>query len=124
MWTLTKRFRFEAAHRLPNHHGKCKRLHGHSWQGEIVVGGGELVTSGSETDMVMDYARINAEVQPLIDMYLDHHYLNETLAHLAPLMPTSEVIARWIYDTLKPALPSLQVVRIDETCTCRCEYRG
>ena len=38
--------------------------------------------------------------------------------------PTSEVIAKWIWDQVKPLLPELSKVRIHETCTSGCEYYG
>jgi 6-pyruvoyltetrahydropterin/6-carboxytetrahydropterin synthase len=42
-WLLAKEFRFEAAHQLPYHDGKCARLHGHSWHGVVYVAGDTLV---------------------------------------------------------------------------------
>ena len=52
---------------------------------------------------------------------LDHYYLNE-IEGLSN--PTSEVLAVWLWDRLKPALPLLSAVIVYETCTSRCEYRG
>ena len=57
---------------------------------------------------------------PLYDQ-LDHRYLNE-VAGLEN--PTSEVLARWIWDHLKPRLPLLSRVVVHETCTTACEYAG
>ena len=58
MWTLVKKFTFEAAHQLTKHQGKCSRLHGHSWVGYVYVSGDNLKQSGSEAGMVMDYGEI------------------------------------------------------------------
>lgn len=115
---LRKSFQFEAAHLLPllpeTH--KCRRLHGHSFMVEIVVAG----ECDAKLGWVMDYADITKAFKPLWDK-LDHHYLNEV-----PGLenPTSEIIAVWIWEKLKPRLPLLSEVVVAETCTARCVYRG
>jgi len=115
---LRKSFQFEAAHRLPqlppDH--KCHRLHGHSFQMEVVVEG----DCDPRMGWVMDYAEISAAVKPLWER-LDHYYLNEV-----PGLenPTSENIAKWLWDHLKPALPLLKEIVVAETCTAKCVYRG
>lgn len=115
---LFKSFRIEAAHRLPNvppgH--KCARLHGHSFEVEIHVDG----PVDPHTGWVIDFAEIKAAFKPYYDQ-LDHHYLNE-IEGLEN--PTSENLARWIFDKLKPALPLLSEVVVYETCTSGCRYRG
>lgn len=120
MFRLEKEFKFEAAHRLPHHGGKCRRLHGHSWRGRLVVEGESLHTAGSSTGMLVDFDVLKRSVKDVVEHKLDHHYLNETLDLESP---TSEEIARWVYDRLKPSLPLLVAVIIEETCTSRCEYR-
>lgn len=115
---LFKAFTLEAAHRLPHvppgH--KCARLHGHSFRVEIHVEG----EVDPHTGWVMDFADIKRAFQPLFDR-LDHHCLNdvEGLEN-----PTSEVLATWIWDRLKPTLPLLSEVVVHETCTSGCRYRG
>lgn len=120
MFTLVKEFRFEAAHRLPSHDGKCRRLHGHSWVCRLVVRGDTLQGAGSpKSGMLLDYGQIKLALAPILEGQLDHHYLNESL----PLEnPTSECIAQWLYERLKGELPLLAAVEIDETCTCSCRY--
>lgn len=115
---LRKTYQFEAAHllpHLPSTH-KCRRLHGHSFQVEIVVSG----ECDPQLGWVMDYAEITKAFKPLWEK-LDHYYLNEV-----PGLenPTSENIAVWIWDKLKPSLPLLTEVVVAETCTARCVYRG
>lgn len=115
---LRRTFQFEAAHllpRLPENH-KCRRLHGHSFQVEIVVRG----ACDPELGWLMDYADIKAAFQPIWER-LDHHYLNEV-----PGLenPTSENIAAWIWKELKPGLPALAEITVAETCTARCVFRG
>jgi 6-pyruvoyltetrahydropterin/6-carboxytetrahydropterin synthase len=115
---IYKVFYIEAAHSLPNvppgH--KCGRLHGHSFRVEIHVRGAVEEHSG----WVMDFACIKEAFQPYFDQ-LDHHFLNEVegLAN-----PTSENLARWIWDRLRPALPLLFRVIVCETCTSGCVYEG
>lgn len=115
---LRKSFHIESAHRLPlvppGH--KCGRIHGHSFTIEIAIDGPVDPVMG----WVMDYADIKAAFKPIHDL-LDHNFLNDV-----PGLenPTSEVLARWIWDQLKPALPLLTEVAIAETCTSRCIYRG
>lgn len=115
---IYKEFMFEAAHRLPNvpDGHKCSRLHGHSWKGGIYVEG----EVDPEMGWIIDFGEIKKIFAPIYDQ-LDHHYLNdiEGLEN-----PTSEVLAKWIWDRLKPALPELSQVVINETCTTGCIYRG
>lgn len=119
MFTLSKSFRFEASHQLPAHDGKCARLHGHSWIGRVYVRGSELQASGPKAGMLLDFGDLKAIVNPLVDAYLDHHHLNDTTGLENP---TSEELARWIYQRLKPQLPELVAIEIEETCTSSCRY--
>ncbi|MEP5766506.1 MAG: 6-carboxytetrahydropterin synthase QueD [Halieaceae bacterium] len=115
---IYKEFHFEAAHRLPNvpDGHKCARLHGHSFHVRIVLSG----KVGADSGWVMDFAELKAAFAPLHDQ-LDHRYLND-IDGLDN--PTSENIARWIWQRLAPQLPELSSVEIRETCTSGCIYRG
>ena len=115
---LRKTFQFEAAHLLPNLPAthKCRRLHGHSFRAEIVVAG----ECDPKLGWLMDYADISEAFKPLWEQ-LDHRYLNEIRGLDNP---TSENIAVWIWERLKPTLPSLSEVVVAETCMARCVYRG
>ncbi len=120
-WLIFKEFRFEAAHTLPHHHGKCRRLHGHSWVGRVYLKGNALQKTGSQQGMIADYGDIKKYIQPLLENYLDHYYLNETTGLENP---TSEAIAKWIYEQLELAgLPGLDSVEIRETCTSGTIYK-
>ena len=119
-WLLAKEFRFEAAHKLPHYNGMCARLHGHSWRGIVYIAGDALGESGAQQGMVIDFAEVEKYLKPLVETYLDHNYLNETLGLESP---TSEKIAAWVYEKLESAgLPGLTAVRIEETCTSMCLY--
>ena len=118
---LEKQFRFEASHQLHKHDGKCSRLHGHSWVGTAIIEGDLLIQSGPKSGMLMDYGDVSAALKPIVENYLDHWHLNETLPGLEE--PTSERIALWLYNILKPSLPLLVAIRIEETCTSAAEYR-
>lgn len=119
-FTLKKRFTFEAAHFLPSHLGKCRRMHGHSWVGWIEVAGSDLHADGPQAGMVMDYACISESISPMVEQYLDHYCLNESL----PLgSPTSEAIAQWVFQHLSCKGLPVNSVTIEETCTSVCTYR-
>jgi 6-pyruvoyltetrahydropterin/6-carboxytetrahydropterin synthase len=115
---IFKEFTFEAAHRLPfvpeDH--KCARLHGHSFKVEIHVGGEVDRRDG----WIMDFAELKAAFKPILAQ-LDHYYLNE-IEGLAN--PTSENLARWIWDRVVLALPGLSKIVVRETCTSGCVYVG
>lgn len=115
---LRKSFQFEAAHllpHLPTDH-KCRRLHGHSFKVEIVIVG----ECDPKLGWLMDYADIKAAFKPLWEQ-LDHRYLNEVSGLENP---TSENVAVWIWERLKPGLPMLKEVVVAETCTAQAVYRG
>jgi 6-pyruvoyltetrahydropterin/6-carboxytetrahydropterin synthase len=115
---LTREFTFEAAHLLPKapEGHKCRRLHGHSFRVEVTVEG--PVDPG--TGWFLDYGDIKSAVNPILDE-LDHRYLNE-IPGLENA--TSELLCAWIWERLKPPLPSLARVVVHETCEARCEYEG
>jgi 6-pyruvoyltetrahydropterin/6-carboxytetrahydropterin synthase len=115
---LVHEFRFEAAHQLPHvppgH--KCARLHGHSFKIELTICG----PVNDHTGWFIDYSKLHDAWAPLHRL-LDHNYLNEV-----PGLenPTSELLAKWIWDRLLPVLPALTRVTVFETCDARCEYEG
>jgi 6-pyruvoyltetrahydropterin/6-carboxytetrahydropterin synthase len=115
---IFEEYSFEAAHRLPNtppgH--KCQRLHGHSYRVEVHITGPVDERAG----WVRDFGDLADAMRPLLGQ-LDHYYLNEVdgLEN-----PTSEVLARWIWVRLQPAVPELSQIVVRETCTSGCIYRG
>lgn len=114
--TITKGFRFESAHRLPHVPAghKCARLHGHSYRVSLTLRGPVDPHFG----WIVDFGDLTAAFEPLRQR-LDHYYLNE-IEGLEN--PTSEVLARWIFDRMKPAVPLLACVEVSETCTSAARY--
>lgn len=111
-------FQIEAAHHLPHVPAghKCARIHGHSFRIEVHVSG----EVGKNTGWVMDFAELRTAFQPLFEQ-LDHHYLNE-IEGLEN--PTSENLARWIWQRLQDRLPLLNKIVVQETCNAGCIYTG
>ncbi|HBS06563.1 MAG TPA: 6-carboxytetrahydropterin synthase QueD [Leptospiraceae bacterium] len=116
---IVKKYRFEAAHFLPNvpEGHKCRRMHGHSFRFELVLRG----PVDPNTGWLIDFGDISKIVKPLIDNHLDHYLLNdvEGLEN-----PTSEQISIWLWNRIKPHLADLVEIVVHETCTARCIYRG
>ena len=84
---IKRKYKFESAHFLPNHQGKCKNLHGHQWVVEVVLEGFiNPDSNSSEWGMVMDFKEIDSIVKPIIERF-DHCLLNNLLVN-----PTAENI--------------------------------
>lgn len=115
---IFKEFTFESAHRLPHvpEGHKCGRLHGHSFRVALYLKG----PVDPHTGWIRDFSEIKALFKPTYER-LDHNYLND-IPGLEN--PTSENLARWIWDAMKPLIPELSRVHVHETCTCGCEYSG
>jgi 6-pyruvoyltetrahydropterin/6-carboxytetrahydropterin synthase len=107
--TITVSSAFAAAHLLPEHEGKCSRLHGHTYGLEVTVEGTPQM-SGPAEGMVMDFADLRARVNELIVDVLDHQLLNE----LFVFVPTAEAVAGWAFETLREAGLPVARVRLAE----------
>jgi len=115
---IFKEFTIEAAHRLPHVPAghKCARMHGHSFRIAVHIEGPLDASLG----WVLDFADISAAFDPIFRA-LDHNCLNdvEGLEN-----PTSENLARWIWQRLAPRVPGLSKIVVRETCTNGCVYTG
>ena len=114
---LWHRFRFEAAHRLPNvppgH--PCGRMHGHGF--EVILHADQELAG---LDMGIDFDHL-ARVWAPRQAELHQACLND----LPGLVnPTSELLAHWLWDRLKPSLPALSWVSVYETATAGCHFDG
>ena len=115
---IFNRYYLESARRLPRLPADhpCSRVHGHSFQVEIHVSG----PLDPEMDWVVDFAELDAAFSP-IHAQLDHHYLND-IPGLEN--PTTERMAQWVWQHLKPRLPGLSKIVIQETQQSGCVYCG
>ena len=122
MYRVAKTFRFEAAHFLPDHDGKCKTMHGHSYRVEVVCQGVDVHLDGAKRGMVVDFGDIKKVVQPIVDA-LDHTVLNENprlKAYVHP--PTAETLAAFFYNEIRHSSLHVAIVRVWETDDCYAEY--
>lgn len=123
---VSKEFTFDAAHHLHCYEGKCKNLHGHTYQ--VIFGLSGFV---DQRGIMFDFGDIKEIWKNEIEIFLDHKYLNETL----PLMnPTAENMVVWIYEKMVEALKleerqnqyidaRVEFVRLYETPTSYAETR-
>ncbi len=121
MFELGVEGEFAAAHSLRNFKGRCEDLHGHNWKVEVVVRGDVQ----GEADLVMDFGDLKALMNQALDK-LDHKYLNE-LQPFDVCNPSSELIAKFIYDSVAPGLPAhvkLHKVSAWESPRSRASYLG
>lgn len=124
---ISKTWSFDAAHRLPNHDGKCRQPHGHTYSVEVVVEGMPQPLDGrAEEGMVCDFSRLDAvwrQVEPL----LDHRDLNVSVGARIE-RTTSERLAAFLFRHFHdaPELHGVRVcrVRVSETPKTYAEVRG
>ena len=115
---IYKIFRFDSAHYLPNvplDH-KCGNMHGHTYTAKIFISGKPDILTG----WIMDYTDLKNVVKPWIKL-LDHHVLNniDGLEN-----PTSENLCRWLWKNIKPDLPNLCKIELNETPDSGVIYEG
>ncbi len=119
MHELSKQFRFDAAHTLERDIARdsSRRIHGHSYRGEVVVRGNPDPATGMLVDL--------GALERLLDdarTALDHHFLNE-VADLGPA--TLENLCSWIWRRLSPTIPNLAIVRVHRDSGGEiCSYYG
>lgn len=115
MLKIYKDFRFDAAHFLPKVRSghKCKRLHGHTYRLRVWCSG-----PIDKHGWITDYGEIATAVRPVLDA-LDHRLLNEVQGLENP---TTENLAPWIYDRVKPFLPALAAIEVAESTTTGCVF--
>jgi len=119
MYYLTVKSSFAAAHRIVGYEGTCSRFHGHNFGVEVMVEGRELNGLG----IAMDFKKLKGLVDGVISEF-DHRDLNE-LPYFQKVNPTSESLAKCIYNRLKPLINpplALTSVTILETEGYRVTY--
>jgi len=111
---------FAAAHQLRDYPGDCARLHGHNWKVELYVECAEL----DELGLAVDYKVLKSELKAVLKDW-DHYNLND-IAPFDTINPSSENVARVLYDEMSSRLDDerLRVSRIviGETCTAKVTY--
>ena len=98
MYEIKVTSRFAAAHNLREFHGRCENLHGHNWFVEAVVRAGELDKIG----LAVDFGVVKKLLAEVLDQ-LDHQYLKDK-PEFAGANPSSENIAKFIFDRLAPGI--------------------
>ncbi|MEW6001485.1 MAG: 6-carboxytetrahydropterin synthase QueD [Nitrospirota bacterium] len=95
MFELTVETYFSAAHQMRGYKGKCEKLHGHNYKVQLHIVAEKL----NDIDIAMDFHEIKRLADEIITP-LDHSFLNEIFP-FTEKNPSSENIAKWIYDSLK-----------------------
>jgi len=119
MYEIMIKTEFAAAHNLRNYNGLCEVLHGHNWKVDIVVEAETL----DKTGLAIDFKLLKAAAAEITDD-LDHSYLNEHDA-FKEKNPSSENIARYIFEELKSGLPdsvNVKKITIWETDSAAASY--
>lgn len=116
MFELKVEGHFAAAHHLLNYEGDCENQHGHNWKVEVYIRGDVL----DKSNMLMDFKILKKELNKVLDI-LDHKDLN-TLEYFKEESPSSEYIAKFIYEELKHSIHILHKVSVWETQTSCATY--
>lgn len=125
MFYLKVRKNFSAAHRVTLPDGTPENVHGHNWTFEASVGAETLDRCG----MVADFLQVESVMVETVVKKLDHTFLNET-GFFPKDAATCELVAKWIYDALSPALKTLrndltlERVTLWESPGCAVSYAG
>ena len=101
MYQIAKTFSFDAAHALRGYDGNCERLHGHRWEVEVCIEGPSL----NELGILVDFRLVKAVALRVTAEY-DHNTLNDVPPY-DEINPSTENIARVIYQTIKTELTDL-----------------
>ncbi len=120
MFELMIETHFSAAHQLRGYSGDCEKLHGHNWKIQVHVMSGRL----NELDIAIDFHELK-DITGEIIAPLDHRFLNDIFP-FTEKNPSSENIAKWIYDSLKKRLNDdniqLSAVTVWESETASATY--
>ena len=132
MYINTKEVYFCYGHRLMNHAGKCKHLHGHSVKAAISIHQQQL----NEQSMVCDFADIRSCIEAFVDEHLDHNLLLHKDDPIIPALiannerflaldehPTAEVLSKMLFQHIKHAGFNVAEVTLWETASAYACYR-
>ena len=107
LYVLKKKLEIHAAHNLTlPYESKCSRLHGHSYQAEVICASYEL----NEQGMVIDYN----EIKNKIEKVLNHNYLNDLITGVPNT--TTEIIGAWIINQIPDLIYSVELWESTNNC--------
>jgi len=115
---IFKQFTFDSAHFLPNvpDGHKCKNIHGHTYHLTVYLED----KLDEHLGWVSDFAEVKKIIKPIIEM-VDHKLINEVEGLENP---TCEMLAVWLWDKIKPMVPQLAKIQLNETPTSGAIYEG
>ena len=120
MYELMIETKFAAAHQLRNYNGRCERLHGHNWRVQVFVVSDTL----NDIGLAMDFKELKDATNDLLSV-LEHAFLNDVFP-FTEINPSSENIAKWLYDALGKKINSddldVSMVTIWESDTASASY--
>lgn len=116
MYEIKAQMYFSAAHHLLNYEGECENQHGHNWLVEAFVQGTEL----DKSNILIDYKVLKRHLKNVLDL-LDHKDINE-LPDFKGISPSSETLAKYIFEKMKLEIPQISKIAIWETSTSCASY--
>ena len=97
---------FASAHQLRGYKGKCENMHGHNWKVQVSVTAETL----NNIDLAIDFHDLKRLTVAVVSK-LDHRFLND-IPPFTKINPSSENIAKWIFDNLRKGLEDYQNVKL------------
>ena len=139
---ITKQFSFETGHALYGYDGKCKNIHGHSYQLFVTVIGKPISNSDHvKFGMVIDFSDLKKIIkEEIVDVFDHATVINKNTPHvelakeladrghdviLVDYQPTSEMMVIDFAEKIKNRLPNtikLHALKLQETTTCYAEW--
>lgn len=139
---ITKIFHFEAAHALVGYDGKCRNIHGHSYELQVTVKGMPIdEPENPKNGMVIDFKDLKQIVNEEVVERLDHSFIigtnmpddfvesakqNFDKIVCVAYQPTTENMLADFAERIKVKLPQnvdLYSVRLQETRDSFAEWR-
>jgi 6-pyruvoyltetrahydropterin/6-carboxytetrahydropterin synthase len=127
---ITRKTSLSLAHKLYNSnwssqknieiYGKCSNCHGHNFNLFVTIKGEIDQDSG----MVINFSDLKNVIDKEVCSKIDHKFLNNDVAEFKDIVPTSENICLVIWSWLKPKLPNLFEIKLEETGNNTTTYRG
>ncbi len=106
MYELTIEQTFSGAHQLRGYQGQCEKLHGHNWKVTVTVSTEQL----NDIGLGIDFHELKAKAKEVLET-LDHGFLNEVFP-FTEINPSSENIAKYIFDSMKKHLQDYDGVQV------------